>query len=385
VVSSVSEGVKGFLVFLTSPLVGTLADTFGRKPLLVFCVLATAAPLCLLAFVQSVWVYLVVTPISGLGAATFSVVFAYIADLMPPNARANSFGTAIGLGMGPAFIVGPVTGGLIASHFSSHLVFVLCFMLTACNTCYSAAFLHESLADNHAVKFSWAKASPVQSFGMLYQSSALARLSLITLLFYGALWGVIGNLLIYATNVFDYTPKVSGLLLSFFGVTNTLIQALGMRMLTRVMKDVDIMRVGLAGSVVMLVVLGVAWEGWMLFVAVFFGAISMLTFTAVSTLVSNQVSADRQAEAQGAINGIKALAEGVGPIVTGLALAKCDGSRLPGLPFLVSAIPCSIALALSSGLKSSPETKARVAGEKHSSDSELVSLVSSESDIQSSM
>lgn len=83
-----------------------------------------------------------------------------------------------------------------------------------------------------------------------------------------------------------------------------------MRMLTRVMKDVDIMRVGLAGSVVMLVVLGVAWEGWMLFVAVFFGAISMLTFTAVSTMVSNQVSADRQAEAQGAINGIKALAEG---------------------------------------------------------------------------
>ena len=70
---SITESLKGFLVFLTSPLIGALADSYGRKPLLLFCVLSTALPFILYALTSSVHALVVATPLSGLGAATFSV------------------------------------------------------------------------------------------------------------------------------------------------------------------------------------------------------------------------------------------------------------------------------------------------------------------------
>jgi hypothetical protein len=91
---------------------------------------------------------------------------------------------------------------------------------------------------------------------------------------------------------------------------NVCLQTVGMRALVLRYSDVQILQIGLMGSIAMLVVLGIAWEGWLLFVSMFFGAVSMLTFTATSSLTSISVTPDRQAEAQGVINGVKSLTEG---------------------------------------------------------------------------
>ena len=87
-------------------------------------------------------------------------------------------------------------------------------------------FLRESLDHEKiaATQFDWSKANPLHSFKTVLASPTMRRLALITLLYYTAIWGVITNLLVYATTTFQFTSKGSGLLLSMFGLLNTLIQ-----------------------------------------------------------------------------------------------------------------------------------------------------------------
>lgn len=72
-------GIKGFLSFLSAPLVGALSDIWGRKPFLLITVFFTCAPIPLMKL--NTWWYFASISISGAFAVTFSVVFAYVADV----------------------------------------------------------------------------------------------------------------------------------------------------------------------------------------------------------------------------------------------------------------------------------------------------------------
>jgi len=260
--------------------------------------------------------------------------------------------------MGLAFITGPVTGGIVGAQFGSRVVFIACLIITCVNLLFTQVFVQESSEKNATLSsITWNKISPIAAFSMVYSSPMMLRLGIITFLFYSALWGVIGNLMIFATTAFDYTPKECGILLSQFGLLNTLSQVFLVPVLVRYLSEVRILQLGLVAGILLLLFLGIAWTGWVLNVAMVFGAFSMLTFTAVSSLTSVSVPPSRQAEAQGAINGIKAFTEGIGPVLTGSLLATFQGSSYPGFPFILTSLLCCGALCTSLSLSSPKEIK----------------------------
>merc|ERR1719291_1593630 len=59
-------GVKGFLSFLSAPLIGALSDVYGRKLFPLIKIHAIA--------------YFVLMAVSGIFCIIFSVAFAYVAD-----------------------------------------------------------------------------------------------------------------------------------------------------------------------------------------------------------------------------------------------------------------------------------------------------------------
>jgi MFS family permease len=87
------QGVKGFLSFLSAPLIGALSDVWGRKSFLLLSVFFTCLPIPLLYI--SPWWYFVVFSVSGVFAVTFSVVFAYVADITDENDRSSAYGQVI--------------------------------------------------------------------------------------------------------------------------------------------------------------------------------------------------------------------------------------------------------------------------------------------------
>jgi len=98
------------------------------------------------------------------------------------------------------------------------------------------------------------------------------------------------------------------------------------------------------------VVLGFAYEGWQLFICVLISMMGNLVYPSLTSLVSSAVAPEMVGEALGAINGVKALTEGVGPLVFGTLMTLSEKSFLPGWPYLVGSIFALIAYNRSANL-----------------------------------
>ena len=82
--------LQGLLSFLSAPLVGALSDIWGRKFFLLVTVFFTCAPIPLIHI--NTWWYFAMISISGVFAVTFSVVFAYVADVTDESERSAAYG-----------------------------------------------------------------------------------------------------------------------------------------------------------------------------------------------------------------------------------------------------------------------------------------------------
>lgn len=98
--------------FVFSPLLGSVSDRVGRRPIILGSILVSAAGYCLLGFGQTLWILFAARIVSGIGSANISAAQAYIADITPPKDRAKRMGL-IGAAFGIGLIIGPPLGGWI--------------------------------------------------------------------------------------------------------------------------------------------------------------------------------------------------------------------------------------------------------------------------------
>src|SRR5258708_18026426 len=104
--------VWGLMQFLCSPLLGTLSDRYGRRPVILISCLGLGLDYIFMAIAPTLTLLFVGRLISGITAATISTAFAYIADVSAPEERAKSFGI-VRLAFGLGFVLGPALGGLL--------------------------------------------------------------------------------------------------------------------------------------------------------------------------------------------------------------------------------------------------------------------------------
>ena len=69
----------GVMQFFSSPLLGALADRFGRRPVLLFSCLGLGLDYIFMAVAPSLTLLFIGRAVSGSAAATFSTAFAYVA------------------------------------------------------------------------------------------------------------------------------------------------------------------------------------------------------------------------------------------------------------------------------------------------------------------
>lgn len=100
--------------FLATPVLGVLSDRFGRRPVLFFSVLGSAAGYVLFALAHAYPLLVIARAIDGITGGNISTAQAYIADVTPPEQRAKSYGL-IGAAFGLGFTLGPAFSGLLGS------------------------------------------------------------------------------------------------------------------------------------------------------------------------------------------------------------------------------------------------------------------------------
>jgi multidrug resistance protein len=99
--------------FFSAPLLGKLSDRFGRRPVILYSITASAIGYFLFGIGGALWVLFLSRVIDGFGAGSASTAGAYVADVTPPQERARNYGF-IGMAFGLGFILGPTLGGLLS-------------------------------------------------------------------------------------------------------------------------------------------------------------------------------------------------------------------------------------------------------------------------------
>src|SRR5258707_8812401 len=139
--------------FLFAPVLGSLSDRFGRRPVVLASLFGSGVDYFVLAFAPSLGWFFAGRIIAGITGANFAAAAAYIADVSPPEKRAANFGL-IGAAFGVGFIAGPALGGLLG-NVGLRIPFMVAGGLTLLNWLYGWLVLPESLGAANRRAFSW--------------------------------------------------------------------------------------------------------------------------------------------------------------------------------------------------------------------------------------
>jgi len=97
---------------LASPIWGRVSDRYGRRPVLLSGLFASAVAYLIFGFAGSIWLLFVCRFVQGFGGGTTGVAQAYVADTMAPAQRAKALGwlsAATSLGVSIGAVLGSVT------------------------------------------------------------------------------------------------------------------------------------------------------------------------------------------------------------------------------------------------------------------------------------
>ena len=134
--------------FIFTPMQGALSDRFGRRPVILLSNLGLGLDFLMMALVNTLPLLFIGRIISGITAASFSTANAYVADVTPPEKRAQAFGM-IGMAFGLGFIIAPAIGGFLGA-INVRLPFWVAVAMCLTNFAYGLFVLPESLPHGKA-------------------------------------------------------------------------------------------------------------------------------------------------------------------------------------------------------------------------------------------
>lgn len=303
--------VYALMQFVCAPILGSLSDRYGRRPVILVSLLGSGLDYFLLAFAPNLGWFFIGRVIAGITGANFSAATAYIADISPPEKRAANFGL-VGAAFGLGFIIGPVLGGLLGK-VDMHLPFIVAGSLTLINWLYGWFVLPESLAPENRRAFSWAKANPVGALIDLARHPMLFGLAGAYFLLglahqvYPSTWAL------YTGHRYHWSELQIGLSLGAVGICAAVVQGGLTRKIIPIIGEAKAIIIGVAVTVVCFVGYGMATDGWMIYPLIVVGSLAGICNPALQALISRAAGADEQGYIQGALTSLASVAGVFGP------------------------------------------------------------------------
>lgn len=337
-----------FFQFLFAPLVGALSDRYGRRPVLLLSLLGFGLDYLVLAFAPTLAWLFVARVVSGIFGASFTTGFAYIADVSPPEKRAQNFGL-VGAAFGLGFIIGPVTGGILG-ELGPRVPFLVAAGLTLLNMAYGYFVLPESLPADRRRPFEWKRANPLGTLLALRRYPQVVGLISSLVFVYIASHAVQGTWSYFTIEKFNWSPKDIGLSLGAVGILSAFVQGFLIRKAIPALGAWRTLIVGMVCNVTGLVLFALVQSQWMLYAFLLPYAFGGLAGPALQGLLSNGVPENEQGELQGAMSSMMSATSIVGPplMTTIFATFTEDGAPVyfPGAPFVAGAVLSALSLVL---------------------------------------
>jgi len=333
--------------FLAGPVLGSVSDHVGRRPVLLVSLAAFGLSYVLMGFAPTLAWLFAAQLLTGLFGATPATAGAYIADVTPQAARTRNFGSiaaAFGLGL----ILGPAAGGILASYGTRTPFFAAAFLSLA-TVVYGAVVLRESLPQHLRRAFSWRRANPVGAVHALTRRSQAAML--LAALFFQrvstialpATWPY------FSMQEYGWTSRQVGYSLAAYGIVSVLMQAGLLRLIDALIGTRHAAALGLMLLCVGFLGFAFGRGQWIVLTCIPLTAMGFMAGPALVSMLSVRAPSDLQ----GTLQGVVASLTGVAAVITPLAMPWIFGAFstgraglvFPGAPYVLSALLALVAMA----------------------------------------
>jgi MFS transporter, DHA1 family, tetracycline resistance protein len=332
--------------FLLGPVLGNLADRFGRRPILLGSLAGYSLNFALMAVAPSLGWLLAGQALAGIFGGTYGPAQAALADITKGSDRARIFGY-VGAAFGVGFTIGPVIGGLLG-EFGPRMPFVAAAVLAAANFVYGMIYFPETLAHENRRSFDWRRGNPFGALRTLGRLPGVISLGMVLLLWqiasliYPLTWGY------YLIASFNASPRMIGISLTFVGVSLALVQFFLTGRIVALVGERRAAIIGLCAASTAFLGFAIAphfpWALLALLVMPFGSVIQ----PSLSALMSQRGSANNQGEVQGFTASIMSLGAMIAPITLNPTLAHFTATnasqKFPGAAFALAMIIALLAL-----------------------------------------
>lgn len=333
--------------FLATPAIGSLSDRFGRRPVMLICVLGTAISYFMFGWAGALWIMFVSRIIDGITGGVDATAQAYIADTSTAESRSKNFGlTGVAFGLG--FVLGPALGGAFSSISITAPVFVA-GSLAFLNVILGYFTLPESLSPEKRRSIHLKEFSPFSQITALLQNRRIRGLLWATFIFNFVFSGFISVFVLFLNRRFGWEAATAAVLFVFIGVVSTVIQG---GLIRKLIPRYGEARLTIAGFVVLTIGFGmiglIPVNGWV--TPLLYLSQTLLSFgvglllPCLRGLISNRVSDREQGRTIGTAQSIQSIATILGPLWAGWTFDRI-GMLAPfwiGALLLLLGLACTI-------------------------------------------
>jgi DHA1 family tetracycline resistance protein-like MFS transporter len=326
--------------FLCSPVIGSLSDRYGRRPVILISAAGLAADFALMALAPNLWWLALARILGGITSSSFTTTFAYMADFTPPEQRSRAYGL-IGAAYSAGFIAGPLVGGVLG-EWGPRVPFWAAAALAGLAFLYGLVVLPESLPPDRRMAFSWRRANPFGALKLLRTHPELTGLGLVYFLLYFAHHVFAAVFVLYAAYRYGWSTWEVGMALALWGVLDVIVQAVLVGPVVQRIGGRRTMVIGLYAGAAGLAGMAVAPDGWSFVAAIVLSSIWGLCQPTLLALQTRRVSEREQGQLQGANMSVASLSGVIAPLIFGAVYAGTVGRDAPvdapGASFALAAL-----------------------------------------------
>ncbi|KAK3916351.1 Major facilitator superfamily domain-containing protein 10 [Frankliniella fusca] len=327
-----------YLQFVASPVVGGLSDVYGRRKVLLTCLVGIAFSYALWAVSHSFLLFVVARFIGGLSKGNVSLSMSIMADVSSNKARGVGM-ALVGIAFSVGFIVGPVIGALFSkwaqAQTGAWFVWPATFALSLgiADILFVAVCFKETLPKEKRAKSVANSLSQAASYIYildLFRFTAvkdlsntdlreLQRLGVVYFIYLFLYSGLEFTLTFLTHHKFSYTKMQQGWMFFAIGLTMAVLQGSFVRRVPP-SRTKSTAVLGLLLIIPSFVCVGLATSPVLLYVGLFLFAVSTAMVVPCMTTLVSRLGADHQkGTVMGIFRSLGALARASGPIVASFA------------------------------------------------------------------
>lgn len=321
--------VYSLIQFVVAPILGTLSDRYGRRPILFLSVGGLALSYLWWGFAASFGALLGARLLGGLMGSNISTATAVVADITDRKSRSKGM-AIVGISFGLGFIFGPVIGGVSAqinlldywpsweqygiNPFSVPALLAFIINMAALHLVFHN--LPETLPPDKRGTSTSGRTLNIFKLFKTEKYPGVTQVNFSNFFFLTAFSGTEFTLTFLAAERLDYSPAQTGILFLFIGIVLALMQGGYVRRKAPIVGEVKMAKHGLIILIPALVGVGLSYNSWVLYFSVFLMAVgSAQVIPCITALVSKFAPPEEQGRILGTFRSLGSLGRTMGPLI----------------------------------------------------------------------